>query len=93
MAKLNKRDLIQIVSDKAYLSLKDSKRAIDVLFEEIEQSLLNGDNVNISNFGMFESKERKERIGTDPKTHSKITIKSKRTIVFHPADVIKDKIN
>lgn len=93
MAKLNKRDLIQIVSDQAYLSLKDSKRAVDVVFSQIEKSLINGDNVNISNFGMFEMKGRKERTGTDPKSHQKITIKSKNTIVFHAADAIKDKIN
>ena len=92
MAKLNKRELIQIVADQAYLSVKDSKNAVNAVFEQIEKALLRGENVNISNFGMFEIKERKERIGTDPKSHQKITIKSKKTIIFHPAENIKDKL-
>ena len=40
MDKLYKTQLIDIVSEKAYLSREDSKAAINAFIEEIEEALL-----------------------------------------------------
>ena len=51
MQKLNRKDLVEIVSEEAHLSKKDARVAIDLIFDHIESALLDGQEGNITNFG------------------------------------------
>ena len=93
MQKLNRKDLVEIVSEEAHLSKKDARAAIDLIFDNIEQTLLEGQEVNITNFGVFTPKKRQQRDGTDPKTHKRITIKDTTSVVFRPCKYLKGKLN
>ena len=93
MQKLNKRDLIEEVAEKAHISKKDAENALDLTFDLIEKALLQGREVNISNFGVLTPKTRKKRDGTDPKKHTRITIKESRTVSFRLSKSLKAKIN
>ena len=93
MQKLNKRDLVEQVAEKAHLSKRDAESAIEVAFDLMEKALLSGREVNITNFGAFTPKTRQKRDGTDPKKHTRITIKESRTVSFRLAKSLKAKIN
>lgn len=93
MQKLNKRDLIEQVAEKAHLSKKDAENALDVCFDLMEKALLDGREVNITNFGAFSAKTRQEREGTDPKKHTRIIIKKSRAISFRVSKSLKAKLN
>ena len=93
MKKLNKRDLVEIVAEKGHLSKRDARVAVDVVFDEIVKRFLKGEEVNISNFGAFEIKERKTREGTHPKKHTPLTIEGKKVVSFRAAKSLKEKIN
>ncbi|MCQ2815017.1 MAG: HU family DNA-binding protein [Bacilli bacterium] len=93
MEKLNKRDLVELVAEKAHLSKKDAEEAIDVTFSLMEKALLSGKEVNITNFGVLVPKMKGERIGTDPKTHEHITIKAKNSVIFRLSKTLKSKMN
>ena len=93
MQKLNRKDLVEIVSEEANLSKKDARNAIDLVFDNIERALLEGQEVNITNFGVFTPKKRQKRDGTDPKTHQRITIKETNSVVFRPCKYLKGKLN
>ena len=93
MSKFNKRDLIEQVSEKAHLTKKDATNAIEAAFDLIEASLLEGNEVNISNFGVFTPKTRKRREGTDPKKHTRIVIDENVSITFRVSKSLKEKLN
>ena len=93
MEKLNKRDLIEMVAEKAHLSKKDAKDAIETAFDLIEQSLLRGEEVNITNFGVFTPKTRAQRTGTNPKSHELIEIEKAHTVAFRLSKSLKEKLN
>ena len=93
MSKFNKRDLIEQVSEKAHLSKKDATKAIEEAFDLIEAQLLAGNEVNITNFGVFTPKTRKRREGTDPKKHTRIVIDENRSITFRVSKALKGKLN
>ena len=93
MQKLNRKDLVEIVSEEAHLSKKDARNAIDLVFDNIEQALLEGQEVNITHFGVFTPKKRQQRDGTDPKTHQRITIQETNSVVFRPCKYLKGKLN
>lgn len=93
MPKINKKDLVEVVAEEGHFSKKDSRVAVDLIFDLIEKSLLNGQEVNISSFGVFVPKTKQSRDGTDPKTHERIVIKQKRTVTFRPSKELKGKLN
>ena len=93
MTKLNRKDLVEIVSEEAHLSKKDARIAIDIVFNNIEAALLQGQDVNITNFGVFTPIKRQQRDGTDPKTHKRIVIKETNTVSFKPCKYLKGKLN
>ena len=92
MQKLNRKDLVEIVSEEAHLSKKDARAAIDIIFDHIERAILEGKEVNITNFGVF-SPKKQQRDGTDPKTHKRITIQETNSVVFRPCKYLKIKLN
>ena len=92
MNKINKNDIVEMVSEEAYLSIKDAKAAVDLTFSFIAEALEAGRDVDIANFGSFNVKIRKSRIGTNPETHEKITIKERKMVSFKEAKALKKAI-
>ena len=93
MKKVNKSDLIDLVAEKAHLSKRDAKAALDTCFDLIVDALLKGEEVNITNFGVFTPKTRQPRDGTHPKQHTRITIAQSRSVSFRLSKALKEKLN
>ena len=93
MEKINKKDLVDEVAERAHLTRKDAEKAVDVVFDTIEEALVDGREVNVSNFGVLTPKTRKSRDGTDPKSHNRITIQETKKVTFRMSKSLKDKIN
>lgn len=93
MEKLNKNEIIEIVSEAVHVSKVDTKKIIDATFELIQDTLLDGQSVNIKNFCVFEPKTKSGRKGTHPKKHTQIEIKPKHTVTIHLAREFKEKLN
>ena len=93
MKKINRKDLVEIVSEEGHLSKRDARRAIDLVFNNIEAALLRGQEVNITNFGVFVPTKRAARVGTDPKSHELIQIKGRNSVSFKLCKTLKAKIN
>ena len=93
MKKINRKDIIDEVSERAHISKKDSENAIREFIEVIEEALLEGKEVNITNFGTFTPMTKKSRDGTDPKSHKRITIQETKTVSFKLAKSLKEEFN
>ena len=93
MKKLNRKDLVELVAEEGHLSKKEARQAVDIIFDHIADALIEGQEVNITIFGVFEPKVRKQRDGTDPKSHERIVIKEKRSVTFRLSKQLKGNIN
>ena len=93
MQKINKKDLVEVVAEEGHLSKKDARVAVDLCFGLIEKALLEGQEVNITNFGVFTPKTRQSRDGTHPKQHTRITIAESRSVSFRLSKALKEKLN
>lgn len=58
---MTKKDLIELVSQKAKLSKKAAKVAIETFLSEIMKSLSSGEVVKLSGFGTFKTKMFKKK--------------------------------
>ena len=81
-----------MVAEKTGLTKKDAERALSATFEAVTESLLKGDKVQISGFGIFEVKNREARVGRNPRTKESIEIPATRLPVFKASKTLKDTI-
>ena len=89
---MNKAELIAAVAEKTGLSKKDSEKAMNATFEAITGALEAGEKVQLVGFGVFETKERGERIGRNPRTKAEIKISASRVPVFKAGKALKDTV-
>ena len=89
---MNKTELIAAVAEKAGLSKKDAERVINATVDTITESLVKGDKVQLSGFGIFEAKTREARVGRNPRTKETIQIPATRLPVFKAAKALKDTV-
>ena len=85
MATITRVDLANALKDRFGLTAADSYKMIEVIFSEIEQSLLHGEDVKIAGFGTFKILNKSARIGRNPKTGVPAVISARRVTTFHPS--------
>lgn len=94
MAKfVNRESLAQVLCDNLNISKKDASYAIELIFNEMSESLASDGYVDISGFGKFEIFFRKERMGINPVTKEKIMIPATKLPKFRPSQTLKNKCN
>ena len=85
--------LSEAVFKNVGLSRNESANLVDSVFSEILTSLIKGDDVKISSFGTFIVREKKERIGRNPKTGEEVPITARSVVTFRASNVMKSKVN
>ncbi len=71
---MNKSELITSMAEKSKLTKKDAETALKAFIESVEEALEGGEKVQLVGFGTFETRERAERVGRNPRTKEEITI-------------------
>ena len=89
---MNKTELITITAENSGLSKKDAERVLNAAIDAITASLVNGDKVQISGFGSFETKDREARMGRNPHTKEAIAIPATRVPTFKASKALKDNV-
>ena len=89
---MTKADLVAVMASKANLTKAAAERALKVLLDAVQQTLVNGDKMTIAGFGTFAVEHRKERKGRNPRTSEIITIKASKVVKFRPGKTLKDAV-
>jgi DNA-binding protein HU-beta len=96
-AAVNKSELTHKLAERTDLSKADAARAIDALFSVedgiISGALKSGDKVQITGFGIFETRKRAARQGRDPRTGAKIQISASTNAAFRVGKGLRDSIS
>ncbi len=94
MAKtVTRANLTEAVYQEVGLSRNESAQLVESVLLEISGSLVTGDSVKVSSFGSFAVRDKRARIGRNPKTGEEVPIKPRRVLVFRPSHVLKERIN
>ena len=85
------------LSNKIYKVLGFSKNFsstfVDNFFDTVVDELIKSNKIKISSFGTFEVKNKKQRIGRNPKTKIEAKISSRKIVRFKPSLIFKKKVN
>ena len=91
---MNKTDLVNVVAqNNPQFSKKDVNDIVSAAFDAVTVALKDGDKVQISGFGTFETKDVAAREGRNPKTGEAIQIAASKKISFSAFKGLKDTIN
>ena len=90
---LTKKDIINSI----YMQIGFSKKILDIILEDILNIIVDNlkkkKKVKISNFGTFEIRHKKQRIGRNPKTNEIKNITARNVVLFRPSKEFKRFIN
>ena len=90
---MNKTELIAAAAETAGIAKKDAERVINAAIDTVVAELNKGERVQLSGFGIFETKEREERVGRNPRTKETIRIPATRTPAFKASKALKDAVS
>ena len=90
---LTKKDLVNLIYMQIGYSKQISENLIDELFSLIVSNLQKEKKIKISKFGTFTIREKKTRIGRNPKTKENKTISERNVVLFKPSKEFKQFIN
>ena len=90
---VTKADLVEEVIRATDLPRKESEAIVETIFDSIIQALQTGDKIEIRGFGSFRTRQRRGRVGRNPKTGAKVEVPPKRIPFFKPSKELKDFVN
>ena len=93
MKNISRDELSEYLNQEFGLTKRDCNEILNDLIEEIISGLINNNIVKIHNFGTFKLRQKKPRIGRNPKTKKEVMISSRNVITFTPSKKILIEIN
>ncbi|MCR4282811.1 MAG: integration host factor subunit alpha [Bauldia sp.] len=90
---VTRADLSEVVYQTVGLSRTESADLVELVIDEICESVVRGEAVKLSSFGSFIVRSKGERLGRNPKTGEEVPISPRRVMVFKPSNVLKQRIN
>lgn len=92
MQKVNLNDIAGNVAQELNVSKKDAVAIASALISGITEQLVAGNQVSVTGFGSFVSKERAARQGRNPQSGEVITIEARRVVSFKPSSKLKEAV-
>ena len=90
---MTKSELIIQIAHQLKMSRKDAEAAVDTIFDSIAVSLEAGRRVELRGFGSFALKERRDRMGRNPKTGQTVLVEAKRVLFFKTGLLLRKRVN
>src|SRR3989454_12650919 len=90
---LTKRDLVTRISSETDVPQQQVLDVVQKTLDQISEALAKGDNVELRNFGVFEVKVRKARIGRNPNSPATdVPIPERSVVKFKPGKEMRAEV-
>jgi len=86
---MTKIDIVNRVIEQAGLQKPEAEEAVETIISLIKSSLGRNESVILRRFGSFQVREKKERIGRNPKTGEEATISARKVVRFKAGKYFK----
>ena len=93
MGTLTKREIVLNISNETGLVQHDVFDVVQKTLDQIIEALAKGDNIELRNFGVFEVKLTKPRVGRNPNVPgSSFVIPARATVKFKSGKIMKQRV-
>jgi len=90
---LTKANIVDSIHNELGFPKNRSAELIEILLEQIKNTLEGGEDVLISGFGKFCVKSKKARRGRNPATGDDMMLTQRRVVTFRCSHLLREKIN
>tara|TARA_Y200000002_G_scaffold346130_1_gene320509 strand:- start:1599 stop:1898 length:300 start_codon:yes stop_codon:yes gene_type:complete len=90
---LTKKDLVNLIYMQIGFSKQVSENMIEEFFSLIARNLKKEKKIKLSKFGTFSIRQKKSRIGRNPKTKEEKRISERKVVLFKPSKEFREFIN
>lgn len=92
MATITRIDFANRLRERFGLTTADAYRMVDLIFDEIAESLIHGEEVKFAGFGSFKILNKAQRLGRNPKTGAPAVISARRVASFRPSSEFRARV-
>lgn len=89
---MRKRDIVLKITYDTGVKQIVVKEIVHKVFDTIVEALKDGKRIELRNFGVFDVKKRKRRIGRNPKTGEIVPVPERSVVTFKPGLEMKKLI-
>ncbi|MNI01191.1 Integration host factor subunit alpha [compost metagenome] len=90
---LTRADLCEAVHEEVGLSRQECSGLVERTLDLIVDALEQGETVKLSGFGVFQVREKRARMGRNPKTGEPAAINPRRVISFRASQIMKSRVH
>lgn len=91
---MTKKEFAKLLFEKdVFTTRTEAEKKVDIIFETMEKTLLDGEDISIINWGKLEVVERAPRLGRNPKTGEEVNIGERKSVKFRPGKAFLEKLN
>jgi integration host factor subunit beta len=90
---MTKAELVTQVALKTELTKQQSAEVVDLLLECIIKALQAGDKVELRGFGSFRRRDRRPRLGRNPKTGEVVAVSAQSVPFFKTGKMLQARLN
>ncbi len=93
MPNLTKRDMVTSISEEVGITQQQTFAVIQKALENIIDNLADGNNVELRNFGVFEVRLTKAKVGRNPnKPEAEVQIPARAIVKFKPGRIMRQRV-
>jgi integration host factor subunit beta len=90
---MNKSQLVAALAKEENLTIKAAEEVVNTFFREMEESLTNGNRIEVRGFGSFKIKQYDSYNGRNPKTGKIIKVDGKKLPFFKVGRELKERVD
>ncbi len=90
---LTRADLAEAVHEEVGLTRQDCAGMVERTLDLVAEALEQGEVVKLSGFGVFQVRDKRARMGRNPKTGEPAAIDPRRVISFRASHVMKARVD
>jgi integration host factor subunit beta len=91
---MTRAELVQkLAQSNLSLTPAQAEKSVEILLHEITSAVAQGQRVEIRGFGVFTSRQRKARLGRNPRTGDHVKVEAKKVPFFKAGKYIRDLLN
>ena len=91
---MTRSELIQKVADWSFeITPTQAEQLVSIMLDEILRGVDSGQRVELRGFGSFFPRERKARMGRNPRTGESVSVSARRIMFFTAGKDLKDRLN
>ena len=91
---MTRSELIQKLAEtNPSLTMTQAEHCVGVILDEITAALSKGNRVELRGFGVFTTRNRRARVGRNPRTGESVSVEAKAVPFFKAGKELKERLN